>query len=47
MSEQTWSARQTVTWKSKVGLAEMLKGGVIMESDQETLGLIKNSPNSQ
>jgi len=31
MSEQTWSARQTATWKSKVGLAEMLKGGVIMD----------------
>ncbi|QEN09450.1 pyridoxal 5'-phosphate synthase lyase subunit PdxS [Oceanispirochaeta crateris] len=31
MSEQTWSARQTANWKSKVGLAEMLKGGVIMD----------------
>lgn len=31
MSEQNWSARQTATWKSKVGLAEMLKGGVIMD----------------
>jgi len=31
MNEQTWSARQTATWKSKVGLAEMLKGGVIMD----------------
>ncbi|MDC7233138.1 MAG: pyridoxal 5'-phosphate synthase lyase subunit PdxS [Spirochaetales bacterium] len=31
MSEQTWSDRQTATWKSKVGLAEMLKGGVIMD----------------
>ena len=31
MSEQTWSARQTATWKSMVGLAEMLKGGVIMD----------------
>ena len=31
MSEQTWSARQTATWKSKIGLAEMLKGGVIMD----------------
>jgi len=31
MSEQTWSERQTATWKSKVGLAEMLKGGVIMD----------------
>ena len=31
MSEQTWSAGQTATWKSKVGLAEMLKGGVIMD----------------
>ena len=31
MSEKAWSARQTATWKSKVGLAEMLKGGVIMD----------------
>ena len=31
MSEQTWSEKQTATWKSKVGLAEMLKGGVIMD----------------
>ncbi|MBN2625176.1 MAG: pyridoxal 5'-phosphate synthase lyase subunit PdxS [Spirochaetales bacterium] len=31
MGEQTWSAKQTATWKSKVGLAEMLKGGVIMD----------------
>ncbi len=26
-----WSERQTSTWKTKVGLAEMLKGGVIMD----------------
>jgi pyridoxal 5'-phosphate synthase pdxS subunit len=31
MSEQTWSGKQTATWKSKIGLAEMLKGGVIMD----------------
>ena len=31
MSEQTWSEKRTATWKSKVGLAEMLKGGVIMD----------------
>ena len=32
MSEnKTWSARQSSTWKTKVGLAEMLKGGVIMD----------------
>jgi len=31
MGEQTWSAKQTATWRSKVGLAEMLKGGVIMD----------------
>ncbi|MDC7218861.1 MAG: pyridoxal 5'-phosphate synthase lyase subunit PdxS [Spirochaetales bacterium] len=31
MSEQTWSDKQTSTWKSKIGLAEMLKGGVIMD----------------
>ncbi len=37
MSENLWSARQTSTWRNKVGLAEMLKGGVIMDvtnSDQ-------------
>jgi len=31
MSNQNWSERQTATWKAKVGLAEMLKGGVIMD----------------
>jgi len=32
MSEQkTWSGRQSSTWRTKVGLAEMLKGGVIMD----------------
>jgi pyridoxal 5'-phosphate synthase pdxS subunit len=31
MSENSWSGRQTATWKTKVGLAEMLKGGVIMD----------------
>ncbi len=31
MSEKIWSERQTATWKTKVGLAEMLKGGVIMD----------------
>jgi pyridoxal 5'-phosphate synthase pdxS subunit len=31
MSEQLWSDRQTSTWRNKVGLAEMLKGGVIMD----------------
>ncbi len=29
--EITWSGRQSSTWKTKVGLAEMLKGGVIMD----------------
>ncbi|MCK5250710.1 MAG: pyridoxal 5'-phosphate synthase lyase subunit PdxS, partial [Spirochaetaceae bacterium] len=41
MSEQkTWSGRQSSTWRTKVGLAEMLKGGVIMDvvtSDQAKL----------
>ena len=27
----TWSERQKSTWRTKVGLAEMLKGGVIMD----------------
>ncbi len=31
MSDKIWSERQTATWKTKVGLAEMLKGGVIMD----------------
>ena len=31
MSEQLWSERQRSTWRTKVGLAEMLKGGVIMD----------------
>ena len=31
MSDRIWSERQTATWKTKVGLAEMLKGGVIMD----------------
>jgi pyridoxal 5'-phosphate synthase pdxS subunit len=31
MSETLWSTRQKSTWKTKVGLAEMLKGGVIMD----------------
>lgn len=31
MSDQTWSGRQQGTWRNRVGLAEMLKGGVIMD----------------
>lgn len=31
MSEELWSSRQKATWRNKVGLAEMLKGGVIMD----------------
>ena len=31
MSEKLWSARQSAQWKKNVGLAEMLKGGVIMD----------------
>lgn len=31
MAETRWSERQTATWRTKVGLAEMLKGGVIMD----------------
>ncbi len=31
MSEKNWSSRQTSTWRNKVGLAEMLKGGVVMD----------------
>jgi len=32
MSErETWAERQSSTWRTKVGLAEMLKGGVIMD----------------
>lgn len=31
MSEAQWSERQQATWRNKVGLAEMMKGGVIMD----------------
>ena len=31
MDTQFWSARQSAEWRTKVGLAEMLKGGVIMD----------------
>ncbi|MFP4114497.1 MAG: pyridoxal 5'-phosphate synthase lyase subunit PdxS [Spirochaetota bacterium] len=31
MSDRLWSERQKSTWRTKVGLAEMLKGGVIMD----------------
>lgn len=31
MSETLWSKRQKSTWREKIGLAEMLKGGVIMD----------------
>lgn len=31
MQSNTWSSKQESTWKNKVGLAEMLKGGVIMD----------------
>ncbi len=31
MDTAFWSARQSAAWKTKIGLAEMLKGGVIMD----------------
>ena len=31
MNKELWSSRQVSTWRNKVGLAEMLKGGVIMD----------------
>ncbi|MBN1409824.1 MAG: pyridoxal 5'-phosphate synthase lyase subunit PdxS [Spirochaetales bacterium] len=31
MSNTLWSKRQQATWRNKIGLAEMLKGGVIMD----------------
>ncbi|HOP63651.1 MAG TPA: pyridoxal 5'-phosphate synthase lyase subunit PdxS [Spirochaetota bacterium] len=31
MTDKIWSSKQESTWKTKVGLAEMLKGGVIMD----------------
>jgi len=31
MADTLWSGRQKATWKTKLGLAEMLKGGVIMD----------------
>jgi len=30
-NNKSWSERQSSTWRTKVGLAEMLKGGVIMD----------------
>jgi pyridoxal 5'-phosphate synthase pdxS subunit len=30
-NENKWSGRQSATWRTNVGLAEMLKGGVIMD----------------
>ena len=40
MKQELWSDRQIATWRTKVGLAEMLKGGVIMDvtdADQATI----------
>ena len=31
MSDKSWSCKQQSTWRNKIGLAEMLKGGVIMD----------------
>ena len=31
MNDELWSAQQKSTWRNKVGLAEMLRGGVIMD----------------
>ncbi|MFN2310616.1 MAG: pyridoxal 5'-phosphate synthase lyase subunit PdxS [Spirochaetia bacterium] len=31
MADISWSERQKSTWRTKIGLAEMLKGGVIMD----------------
>jgi pyridoxal 5'-phosphate synthase pdxS subunit len=31
MSDTLWSEKQKSTWKNKVGLAQMLKGGVVMD----------------
>ncbi len=31
MTTGLWSERQSPEWRTKVGLAEMLKGGVIMD----------------
>jgi len=36
MDMEFWSARQSAAWKTKVGLAEMLKGGVIMDVTNAT-----------
>ncbi len=36
MDNMYWSARQGAEWKTKVGLAEMLKGGVIMDVTNAT-----------
>jgi len=47
MANSTWSSRQDNTWKIKVGLAEMLKGGVIMDVTNVEQALIAQAAGAQ
>ncbi len=47
MNEILWSERQTATWRTKVGLAEMLKGGVIMDVTDPTQAKIAADAGAQ
>lgn len=47
MSTQLWSERQVSTWRTKVGLAEMMKGGVIMDVTNVEQALIAQEAGAQ
>lgn len=47
MNDTLWSARQTSTWRRNVGLAEMLKGGVIMDVTDATQAKIAADAGAQ
>lgn len=47
MKETTWSERQSSTWRTKRGLAEMLKGGVIMDVTDATQAKIAADAGAQ
>jgi len=44
---ELWSSRQDPSWKIKVGLAEMLKGGVIMDVTNVEQALIAQAAGAQ
>ena len=43
MNNELWSERQKSTWRTKVGLAEMLKGGVARMSDPKMIQEIQKA----